>query len=116
MGSSINAEYMGIYKKNSCLEMKIFFVIVFLAVCIKSVPVSKNFNHLEKAVSNTLADYEALDGISSLHSPHDSIAWKDQNRKAEMAKEINMELMKVCMELEDKSGCFQTVFDADYFW
>ena len=26
------------------------------------------------------------------------------------------ELMKVCMELEDKSGCFQTVFDADYFW
>ena len=41
-------------------------------------------------MSNTLADYEALDDISSLHSPHDSIAWKDQNRKAEMAKEINM--------------------------
>ena len=29
---------------------------------------------------------------------------------------ILKELMKVCMELEDKSGCFQTVFDADYFW
>ena len=26
------------------------------------------------------------------------------------------ELMKLCMKLDKKSDCLQTIYDADYFW
>ena len=63
---------------------------VYILVCVES-SVVNDLNKLENAVSKTLAEYDdALDEVTSLHSPHDSIAWKDENRKAQMAKEINM--------------------------
>ena len=51
---------------------------------------STDINELEKAIDETLTEYENIDNFPAVHSPHDSIVWKNQNKKAEIAKEINM--------------------------
>ena len=61
-----------------------------ILVFVRSTNILQDINKLEKAVDETLTDYEPAEIIPAVHSPHDSIVWKNQNRKAEMAKEINM--------------------------
>ena len=57
---------------------------------VRSSNILQDINKLEKAVDETLTDYDGAEIIPPIHSPHDSIVWKNENRKAEMAKEINM--------------------------
>ena len=61
-----------------------------ISVFVKSTDTLQDINELEKAIDETLTEYENIDNFPAVHSPHDSIVWKNQNRKAEMAKEINM--------------------------
>merc|ERR1712131_38447 len=109
---------MGIQKGN----MQFLTIFVFIKVIVNALSladIDKLENSILELEKNHIAktnDHDADHMIGIHDDDHHLGEWDDEGKKAELIQEANAELIKLCLLLDNKSDCLQTVFNTDYIW